>query len=170
MIITLIIFILYIIISVVTIFFIGTLFLGAPFVPSKIKTVENIVEFTGARKGQKVADLGAGDGRIIIAFARRGIEAHGFEINPLLVLAARRKISKEKLEGKAVMHWKSFWSADLSSFDISVIYGFGHIMGRLEKKLQKELKSGAKVVASAFFFPKWKHEKKQGILCLYIRS
>ena len=170
MLIALIIFVLYFIISIIAIFFIGTLFFGAPFVPSKNKTVENIVEFSGAQKGQKVADLGAGDGRIIIAFARRGIEAHGLEINPLLVLAARRKIKKENLEDKAIMHWKSFWGADLSSFDISVIYGFSHIMARLEKKLQKELKSGAKVVASVFSFPKWKHEKKQGILCLYIHS
>ena len=170
MFVALIIFILYLIISIVAIFFIATLFFGAPFVPSKNKTVKNIVEFSNAQEGQKVADLGAGDGRIIIAFARRGIEAHGFEINPFLVLAARRKIKKENLEDKAIMHWKSFWGADLSSFDISVIYGFSHIMARLEKKLQKELKSGAKVVASVFSFPKWKHEKKQGILCLYIHS
>ncbi|MBI3335210.1 MAG: class I SAM-dependent methyltransferase [Candidatus Portnoybacteria bacterium] len=140
---------------------------GAPFVPSNRETVKKMIILAGVKPAIKAADLGSGDGRIVIALAKAGAEAHGYEINPLLVWWSRRRIRKEKLRGKAFIHWGSFWRHDLSSFDVITIFGISYIMRGLEKKLKEELKAGARVVSNEFIFPGWLSLKKDGGVYLY---
>ncbi len=140
---------------------------GLPYVPTKQKTVERIGEFSAVQPAEKVADLGSGDGRILIEFAKRGVEAHGYEINPLLVWHSRRNIRARELQDKAFVHYKNFWKQDFSSYDVIVIYGIGYIMKKLEGKLAKELKPGARIISSAFEFPKWKATISDNGLFLY---
>jgi len=68
------------------------------------------------------------------------------------------------------MHWGNFMRKDLSSFDVIYVYGFWHIMKRLEKKLKKTLRPNAKVVLSVFPFKDWKYRKKDGTLYLYVQN
>lgn len=117
--------------------------------------------------GMKTLDLGAGDGRVVIALAKAGAISHGYEINPLLVWWARRNIKKAHLEKRAFIHWGSFWNANFSEFDFIFVFGIFYIMKDLEKKMKKELKKGAVVISSAFQFPSWKYTKKEGALFVY---
>ena len=52
---------------------------GAPFVPISKEKIERAIELVGLKPGQKIADLGSGDGRILIACAKKGVRAVGFE-------------------------------------------------------------------------------------------
>jgi hypothetical protein len=115
----------------------------------------------------KAADLGSGDGRVVIALARRGAEAHGFEVNPFLVFLARRNISGASLQGRAFIHWKSFWGADLSHFDSLTVFQGSFVMRRLEAKVRKELAVGARVVSDFWGFPTLVHEKMDGTVFVY---
>lgn len=145
-------------------FVIFPIFRGAPFLPIQREKIERALRLVKLQPGQKIADLGSGDGRILIACAKKGARAFGFEINPFLVWKAKLNIKKAGVEGLAICRWKSFWEQDFSSFDIVFIYGITHIMKKLEKKLQKELKPGAKVVSFIFSFPGWQPViKKKGI-------
>lgn len=126
------------------------------------------IELVKLGPGQKTVDLGSGDGRILIAVAKKGAQAYGFELNPFLVLRAKRKIKKEGLQNLAFCQWRSFWSQDLSSFDVVFIYGISHIMKWLEKKLQRELKPGAKVVAFIFPLPHWKVKEQENGIYIYV--
>ncbi len=148
----------------------ATLFFGAPYVPSEDKAIRKFAEVTDIKSGEKCADLGAGNGKVIIALAKKGVESHGYEINPFLVWTAKRNIRKARVENKAFMHWKSFWKEDFSSFGIIYVYGFPHIMKKLGVKLRKSLKPGTKVVSSAFSFPNWQYEKKDGATFLYVQK
>ena len=65
---------------------------GAPFQPSSDRALKNILTLANPKKNQRMAELGSGDGKIVIEFAKRGVESHGFEINPLLVWISRRRI------------------------------------------------------------------------------
>lgn len=140
---------------------------GAPYVPSRKKTVGEMVAMAGVLPGERAIDLGSGDGRVVIALARAGAEAHGYEINPLLVWLGRREIRKAGLEGKAFIHFKDFWSVDFSDFDVVTVFGISHIMRVLGRKCRKELRGGARVVANSFPFPKWPHAKRVGEVYLY---
>jgi len=152
---------------------VGILFIllrGAPFVPTAREQVLRMVELSRVLPGEKAADIGSGDGRIAIAFAQAGAKSHGYEIKPWLVWLGRRNIKKAGLENRASIHWKDFWSQNFSSFDIVTVYGINHIMKRLERKLRKELKPGARVVLNSFKFPTWEPIKSQNNLHLYIKD
>lgn len=151
-------------------FLLPMFFGGAIYVPTKEKRVREMIDFLGIRPGEKAVDLGAGDGRLLIALAKAGAEAHGYEINPFLVSRARKNIKKAGFEGKAFIYQKNFWSEDLSQFDVATIYGISRIMKKLEDKLRKELKQNARVVSNAFNFPTWDYSKKEGAVYLYIKN
>ena len=59
---------------------------GAIYDPSNNESVKKMVELAQIKPGEKSVDLGSGDGRVVIEFAKKGIQAHGYEINPLLVM------------------------------------------------------------------------------------
>ncbi|HSD12120.1 MAG TPA: hypothetical protein VLC10_01050, partial [Patescibacteria group bacterium] len=67
---------------------------GPPFVGSKPAALAAMTALGALKEGETFVDLGAGDGRLLIAAARAGCRAAGYEINPFLVLrtivAARR--------------------------------------------------------------------------------
>lgn len=128
---------------------------GAPYVPSSDAKIASMVALAGIRPGERAADLGSGDGRVVMAFARAGADAHGFEVNPILVWLSRRKIRVAGLADRAHIHWRSFWRVDGGEFDIIIVFGISHIMRGLERKLKRELKPGARVVSNAFAFPQW---------------
>lgn len=146
----------------------ATVMRGAVFLPTFKPTVQKIVAAAGAKPGMKAVDLGAGDGRIVIALAKAGIEAHGYEINPFLVLWGKTKILQAGLKGRAFMHWGDFWGKDFSNYDIVTVFGMEHIMAKLETKLQDELKPGAKVISNIFSFPTWRGIKDEP-LNIYVK-
>jgi protein-L-isoaspartate O-methyltransferase len=145
------------------------LFKGAIYLPTQKRTVKKMIELADIKPGEIAVDLGSGDGRLVIALAKAGAEAHGYEINPLLVLLARRNIRRARLKGRAFIHFKNLWKEDFSQFDVVTIFGIGYAMEPLEQKLKKELKNGARIVSNAFPFPNWQHEKKEDTAFLYRR-
>jgi cyclopropane fatty-acyl-phospholipid synthase-like methyltransferase len=156
---------LLILVVLVIAYFLG-IFRGAPFVPTQKQTLEKMIEAAKIQPGEKLADLGSGDGRILIAAARAGAEAHGYEINPLLFFWSRWKIRQAGLASKAFVHWKNFWLADFSDYDIVMLFGITGIMPKLETKLKTELKPGARVVSNIFKFPNWE-STKEGAISIY---
>ena len=142
---------------------------GAIYVPTTEEKVKQMIDILDLKSAKKAVDLGAGDGRLVIALAKAGIEAHGYEINPFLVSLARKNIRKAGLENKAFMHLKNLWQENLEEFDVVALYGMKHMMRKLEKKLDKELKTGAMVVSNHFIFPKWAYSKKEDNIYLYIK-
>jgi cyclopropane fatty-acyl-phospholipid synthase-like methyltransferase len=146
------------------------LFWGAIYVPTSEEKIEKMVKLLKIKPGQKVVDLGAGDGRVLVALAKAGAKAYGYEINPYLVSRAIKNIQKAKLADKAFIYWKSMWTIDLKDFDAVAIYPMEHIMKRLEKKFEKELKPGAKIVSNYFLLPTWKPDSTDGDVRLYVKK
>jgi len=154
----------------VVIFIIAPLFVGASYEPSKDAVLNKMIKLANLKRGAKMAELGSGDGKIVISFARQGIRADGFEINPILVWWSRRKIRKEKLENCAKIYWKSFWNVDFGKYDVVTSFQVFYVMGKLKNKLRKELKKGAKVISNQWKFKNWKIEKSLGKVYLYVND
>lgn len=150
--------------------FLLTIIFGAPYVPSGDDYVRKMIELATVKSGEIVVDLGSGNGKVVIALAKLGVETHGYEINPFLVLLSRKNIKKAGLNGHAFIHWKNFWHADFSRYDVVFVFGITGIMGKLEKKLRKELKLGARVVCNAFTFPNWKPTEESDGVYLYSKT
>lgn len=140
-----------------------------PYVPSSWDNLEVMLKLAKVKAGQSSADLGAGDGRVVVAFAKAGAKAHGFEIDPSRVKLGRRNIEQEGLTDRGFIHHSNFWDEDLGKFDIITVYGIGNIMGKLEMKLRKEAKIGCKVISNSFTFPNWQYITKKDNVFLYVK-
>lgn len=146
-----------------------------PYFKTSRYRVETMVELADAKIGEKVADLGSGDGRIVIAFAKvpfmgtkHKIETHGYETDDDLRTLSKQNIEDLNLKN-AIIHNKDFWDEDLSPYDIICCYPMPTIMGRLERKLQKELHPGARVLLNYFPFKHWKEKKVKDNIFLYVK-
>ncbi len=141
--------------------------LGAPFVPIDTTVLKRMIELLHIQPGEKAADLGSGDGRVVIALTKSGAKAQGYEINPLLVLTSHRNIKNAKVSNQASIHWKNFWTQDLSSFQVITLFGMPHMMKKLQEKLTRELKPGARIISHQFMFPDWPVAQQESQLYLY---
>lgn len=141
-----------------------------PFVPSTWERINSIINLAGDVKDKKIVDLGCGDGRVIIALAKLGAQAFGYEIDPELCEATSKNIEEANLLGKAFVVNTNYWEESLETYDLVIIYGITGIMGRLEEKLRKELKPGAKVISNYFTFPTWQPFAQKGDVYLYLQK
>ncbi len=135
---------------------------GAPFVPSTSPAAGAMIRLAAIKKGDRVYDLGSGNGKLVLLAKNMGANAVGYEINPLLVLLSNLRGAKTK--------WKNFWSADIHDADVVFVYLLPFRMEKLEKKLKKELKKGTLVVSNSFIFPHWNILRKDTKNHIYVFS
>ena len=145
-----------------------SLLFGAPYAVLGEKRVETMMELLNPIKGKKFVDIGSGDGRIVIAASNRGLNALGYEINPVIYLLSQYNLRIKKAKHSKII-LTDFWQKNFSEFDYVSIWGTKHMVKMLEKKLLKELKPGAKVVSNHFAFPNWKYTKIKNDVYLYIK-
>ncbi len=144
-------------------FSLAVLLQGAFFAPSSAERIEAIIKLAAIKPGQKIVDLGSGDGRVLFALAsatqrlRPAPKLWGYEIDPWLWVQSRwqaHKLSRQNPRVEAVKLIRgSFWSVDLAAFDCIVVYGIGHIMERLAEKITNECKPGTKIISVYFALP-----------------
>lgn len=157
-------------ITVIVFFFFNMLSIilsGAFFAPSGKVLTNRMVALAAIRPGEKALDLGSGDGSQVIALAKAGAKAYGYEINPLLVWWSQLRIYHAGLKDKAFVYTRNFWKTNVSEFDVIIIFGIPYMMKRMEKKLMQELKPGSRVISNAFPFPNWQYSKRDGKIYLY---
>lgn len=138
---------------------------GAPFVPVPKKMVAEIIRMANLKGGEFLMDLGSGDGRIILASAKKGVDCCGIEINPWLYLFSKFRLRHFQ---KAKIIRKNLWDIDLSQVDVLTLYFMQDKMGKLKEKIKKEMKPGSRVVSYAFTFPSWQFVDNNGKIHLYI--
>lgn len=130
-----------------------------PFVPTPQRVVDKIIDMAGVKKGDVVYDLGSGDGRIVIAAAKKGAKAVGFEIDPELIGTSRDNIKKAGVEERAEIRNQDILTADLSGASVITMYLLPDVNLKLKPKLLRQLKPGSRVVSHAFDMGDWKPDK-----------
>jgi len=105
-----------------------------------------------------VMDLGSGDGKIVIAAARRGARALGVEYNPDLVDYAARRAARAKLDGRARFVQGDLFEADLSQASVITLFLLEENNIKLRPKLLG-LRPGTRVVSNYFSMGDWKADR-----------
>lgn len=140
---------------------------GAPYAAIGKKRLKILLELLDMKEGNFI-DIGSGDGRVIIAAARKNVHSVGIEINPILFILSVLKIKKKKV-ANAHIFFGDCYKHNYSKYSYVSIWGTGHMLKNLEPKLLRELRPGARVVSNHFKFPNWKPKKVKDDVYLYIK-
>jgi SAM-dependent methyltransferase len=130
-----------------------------PFVTTPPEVVEGMLDLAEVRPGELVYDLGCGDGRIVIAAARRGARGVGIELNPELVEMARAAVDEAGLRDRVTIRRADIFTLDLGEVDVVTLYLEPSVNVRLIPQLER-LKPGARIVSHAFSIKGIKPAKK----------
>ena len=116
--------------------------------------VQKMLEAAGVTPQDYVIDLGSGDGRNVIAAAKRGAKAHGIEYNGDLVELSKNLASKARVSDRATFERGDVFAADFSKATVAILFLTPEMNIRLRPKLLA-LKPGARVVANTFAIGDW---------------
>lgn len=134
----------------------------APYYPTPETIVEKMLQLGMAKKGEKVFDLGSGDGRIVIIAAERfGMNAVGVEYDKDLHEQSSDKIRRMGLAEKARIIHGDLLQQDYSSADLITVYLLPVANDKLRPLLEKQLKKGARVVAHDFEVGGWRPDRTE---------
>jgi predicted O-methyltransferase YrrM len=129
---------------------------GALWLPTPLRTVKRMLRLANVQPGQTVVDLGAGDGRIVIAaalwFQARAV---GVEIDPLRCLIANALIRLLGLRDRARVVYGDLFEFDVTGADVVTLYLWPRTNQRLRSRLLEQLRPGTRVVSYRFAFYGW---------------
>ncbi len=129
----------------------------APYVVSPQEIVDRMLELADLRPGEKLYDLGSGDGRILVtAVLRFKAKAVGVEISDDLVASTTDRIHRLGLDNDARVIHGNFLDTDLSPADVVTLYLATDANELLRPNLEKYLRNGARVVSHDYRVPGWK--------------
>lgn len=150
-----IVFYLWIVLGAVTMLWVGwNLTLDALWQPTDRVTVRRILFLSGISEGESLFDLGCGDGRIVVAAAREfGAYATGIEIDPIRALWGKAWIVFAGLSRRARVIRGDMYTAELSGADVVILFLSTKANLRLQDRLRRELKPGARIVS--YYHPIW---------------
>jgi len=133
-----------------------------PFVTTPEEVVERMLLLAGTRADDFVVDLGSGDGRIVIAAARRfGARGLGVDIDAKLVALSRDNARRAGVEARVRFEERDVLATDLSRATVVTIYLLPWLVDRLQPKLMDELQPGTRIVAHAFPMKGWKPDRSE---------
>ena len=124
---------------------------GSPWHPLSPGTIRRILEFSEIRPGDKICDLGSGEGRVLITAARKfGAQGVGVEIDPLKVWISRFLIRLAGVQNSVRIFRGSFYKFDASDADVLYVYLTHQALDRIFPEILKTLKPTVKIVSYRF--------------------
>lgn len=123
-------------------------------VPTPEALVERMLTMAQVTAQDVVIDLGSGDGRTVIAAAKRGTNALGIEYNPDLVTLSTRAALREGVSAKAKFVKADIFESDFSKATVITMYLLPGLNLKLRPKLL-EMKPGTRLVSHQFTMDDW---------------
>ena len=128
--------------------------LDALWQPTDRVTVRRILFLAGVRQGERVVDLGCGDGRFVVVAAREfGAQALGVEIDPFRVLLGKLWILIASQRSAAKIVRANMYQVSLHDADVVILFLSPNANWRLQERLRQQLQPGSRVVS--YYHPMW---------------
>ena len=123
-------------------------------VPTPPVLVEKMLDMAKVTPADYVMDLGSGDGRTIIAAAKRGARALGVEYDRELLHLARRNATEAGVAKRARFVEGDMFEADISAATVLALFLLPNNLDKLKGKFQR-LKPGTRIVTNGFPIDGW---------------
>ena len=131
-------------------------------VPTPQALVEKMLDMAQVTPADIVMDLGSGDGRNIIAAAKRGARGVGVEFNPEMVALSRRQATHAGVADKATFVEGDMFEADVSKASVLALFLLTDNLRRLLPKFLG-MRPGSRIVVNTFAIPDWEPDAKETI-------
>jgi precorrin-6B methylase 2 len=123
-------------------------------VPTSPELVEAMLDLAGVTAQDFVMDLGSGDGRNIIAAARRGARGLGVEYNADMVALSQRHAREAGVAERAEFVQGDMYEADISRATVLALFLLPHNLEELKDKFLA-LPPGTRIVMNTFTLDGW---------------
>ena len=123
-------------------------------VPTTVALVERMLDLAAVTPKDYVIDLGSGDGRMVIAAAKRGARALGVEYEPDMVALARKSAAQAGVADKATFVEGDMFEADISAATVLALFLLPDNLQKLKPKFER-MKPGTRIVVNAFPIDGW---------------
>jgi len=138
---------------------------GSPYLPSHAKQTEIALDLLDLQPGQTLLDLGSGDGRVLLAAARRGWNAVGIELNPVLVVVAR--IVTFRYRKQVHVLWGSYWTVEWPRAEGIFTFMLPKYMAKLDRRIAAWHTAPLRLASYAFVIPGKRPLKQKSAVFLY---
>jgi hypothetical protein len=126
----------------------GVLLFGAPYLPTLSPQIKAALELADLKSGDTLLELGCGDGKVLLAAARQGINGVGYELNPMLVIIAWLRTRRHRRQVRIV--WGNFWQHSWPEADAIFVFLLTKYMNKLDTKIMRYNHKPIKLVSFAF--------------------
>ena len=127
-----------------------------PFVVSPDDVVDRMLRLAEPKAGERLIDLGSGDGRIVIEAAKRfGTRGLGVDIDPRLVNLARERAKQAGVESLATFEVRDLFETDLRGASVVTMYLLPEVNLKLVPRLLAQLRPGARIVSHDYDLGPW---------------
>jgi SAM-dependent methyltransferase len=134
----------------------------APFIRTPEDVVERMLVLAGTGSQDLVLDLGSGDGRIVIAAARRfGAQGLGIDFDARLVAAARENARSAGVADRVRFLQDDVLRADISRASVVTVYLLPELLWKLQARFISELEPGTRIVSHAFQMSGWRPDRME---------
>jgi SAM-dependent methyltransferase len=123
-------------------------------VPTPEVMVDLMLDMAKVTADDIVVDLGSGDGRMVIAAARRGARARGVELNSDMVALSRRRAYEAGVQQRATFVEGDMYEAEIGDASVMALFLLTENMRRLQPKFL-QLRPGTRIVSNTFAMPEW---------------
>ena len=130
--------------------------------PTPQALVDVMIDMAELTPADYLVDLGSGDGRIVIAAAKKGIHAAGIEYNPDMVEFSKKNAEKEGVTDITDFIKADFFEYDLSKATVITMFLLPELNRKLKPKLL-ELKPGTRIITNSFSMQDWPYDKMEEI-------
>jgi len=132
----------------------------APFVPSPVPVIQQMLKLADLKPGEVLFDLGAGDGRTVMMAAKSfGARAVGVELREDLAKKALSTIHDNGLADRVTIVNGDLFTVNLTSADVVFLYLTTSANEKIRPKLESELKKGVRIVSHDYEIVGWKPVK-----------
>ncbi len=130
--------------------------------PTSQSLVERMLDMAKVTPNDVVIDLGSGDGRTVIAAAKRGARALGIEYNPDMVELSKRNAAREGVGERAQFMKADLFETDFSQATVITMFLLPDINLKLRPKILS-LKPGTRIVSNSFDMGEWTDDETSSI-------
>lgn len=131
-------------------------------VPTPDVLVEKMLDMAEVAPTDFVMDLGSGDGRNIVAAAKRGARGVGVEYNPEMVALSRRLAAEAGVSERATFVEGDMYTADISKATVLALFLLPVNMNKLMPKFL-DLRPGSRIVANTFGIDGWDPDQSETV-------